>query len=283
MSAALDTLATAIAERRALLFAGAGVGMSVGLPSWRDLMRLICRELSVSLDDEMAQSPASTYQTLAEYYRLERGGVEPLHAWMQENWRVDDEQIRDSRALAAIVALGFPLVYTTNYDHSLERAFDLAGKPYVRIVTPRDAAAPSEGATQIVKFHGDLDDARSLVFTEGDYLDRLAFDSPLDVKFEADALGRTVLFVGYSMSDPNVRLLLYRLWKRWRHFGEESARPRSYVFMPNPSRVQEIVLGHWGIDVVTTKAADAEIALATFLEDLLARVSALNGSAPGRR
>jgi hypothetical protein len=85
------------------------------------------------------------------------------------------------------------------------------------------------------------------------------------------------------MSDPNVRLLLYRLWKRWRHFGEESARPRSYVFMPNPSRVQEIVLGHWGIDVVTTKAADAEIALATFLEDLLARVSALNGSAPGRR
>jgi hypothetical protein len=47
------------------------------------------------------------------------------------------------------------------------------------------------------------------VLTETDFLNRLSFDSPLDIKLHADALGRTVLFIGYSMTDPNIRLLLH--------------------------------------------------------------------------
>src|SRR3954463_1180654 len=88
-----------------------------------------------------------------------------------------------------------------------------------------------EGITQIVKFHGDFDDDGSLVITETDYFNRLAFDSPLDVKFRSDALGKTVLFIGYSMTDLNIRLLLHNLWHDWRVSGYEKHRPKSYVFM----------------------------------------------------
>jgi hypothetical protein len=34
-------------------------------------------------------------------------------------------------------ALDFPLIYTTNYDRNLDVAFEVQGKPYVKIATPR--------------------------------------------------------------------------------------------------------------------------------------------------
>ena len=61
----LDELVSAIRERRAILFGGAGLSMSVGLPSWNELIARMRRELGIDED----AAPA-TYQTLAEYYRL---------------------------------------------------------------------------------------------------------------------------------------------------------------------------------------------------------------------
>jgi SIR2-like domain len=86
-----------------------------------------------------------------------------------------------------------------------------------------------------VKYHGDFDDDNSLVLAETDYFNRLAFDSPLDIKFRADALGRTILFVGYSMSHTNIRLLLDRLCETWARSGHQQERPQ-------PDEVQEAVL-----------------------------------------
>ncbi|MET3587770.1 hypothetical protein ABID21_003901 [Pseudorhizobium tarimense] len=97
----------------------------------------------------------------------------------------------------------------------LEAAFEHHGKPYAKITNARDLTEVSEGVTQIIRFHGDLDDPASLVLAESDHFERLSFETPLDVRFRADALGKTVLFIGYSMSDMNIRLLLYRLRQTW--------------------------------------------------------------------
>src|SRR5690606_22335472 len=117
-------------------------------------------------------------------------------------------------------------------DRNLEAAHDIHAKRYAKIANARDIAQAPPNVTQIVKFHGDFDDDASLVLTETDYFDRLAFDAPLDVKFRSDAMGKTVLFIGYSLSDLNIRLLLHRLWQTWHRSGYEKDRPRSYVFMP---------------------------------------------------
>jgi SIR2-like domain len=126
-----------------------------------------------------------------------------------------------------------------------------------------------------VKYHGDFDDEASLVLTETDFLDRLSFDSPLDIKFRSDALGRTILFIGYSMSDPNIRLLLHRIWGTWRKSGYENDRPQSFIFMPRQNPVQEAVLARWGIKLLTGRRAEhPEDALADFMADLQARIEA---------
>ena len=265
----LDDLADAVRENRAILFVGAGLSMSVGLPSWRDFISHMISELDL---DPNSYGQEYTYQTLAEFYRIRQGSIGPLRSWLDRAWSVSEERVQQSRVHQLIVDLDFPIIYTTNYDNNLEVAFRLHGKEYVKVANARDVAKTTAGIAQIVKFHGDFDDDESLVIAETDYFDRLAFDTPLDIKFRADALGRTILFIGYSLSDLNIRLLLHGLWQTWRKSGHERSRPSSYVFMPHPNPVQEAVLGQWGISVLTEQGEDPEAALLCFMQKLADRV-----------
>jgi hypothetical protein len=261
-----DDLVTTIRNRQAILFAGAGVSMTVGLPSWSTLIAHMAEELG--LDPKIADDPEVNYFTLAEYYRLRQGSISPLRSWMDRHWTIPEDKLKTSRVHELLVRLDFPIVYTTNFDRNLETAFALHGKEFVKIVSAKDVARVREGVTQIVKLHGDFDDDPSIVIAETDYLDRLSFESPLDIKFRADALGRTILFIGYSLSDLNIRFLLHRLWKAWRASGYEKDRPQSYVFMLRPNPIDEAVLEQWGIRVLTEPEAKPEEALQVFLEKL---------------
>jgi hypothetical protein len=282
MAQVLDALASAISNRQAILFAGAGVSMSIGLPSWRQLIEHMGKELD--LPPSVLANPGNTYQALAEYYRISQGSIGPLRSWMDRNWKVSAEQAGRSRLHELIIALDFPIIYTTNYDRNMEAAFQAHGREYVKVANARDIAKTRDGVTQIVKFHGDFDDDASLIITETDYFDRLSFDSPLDIKFRADALGKSVLFVGYSMTDLNIRLLLHRLWKTWQQSGLEKDRPISCVFMAHSDPVQEAVLGQWGITIISGNGQDhPQEALIRFLSDLQKRTRALQATAAGTR
>jgi hypothetical protein len=272
MRSDLDSLAQVIRERRAILFVGAGLSMTVGLPSWRQLIEHMGEELG--LDPEWFLSADSSYHTLAEYYRLKKGSIGPLRSWMDRNWSVTEEKIRASRLHEIVVQLDFPIIYTTNYDANLETAFRVHGCDYVKIANTRDIAKTNDTVTQIIKYHGDFEDDQSLVIAETDYLNRLGFSSPLDIKLWADALGRTLLFIGYSMSDLNIRLLLHKLAQVWRDSGYEKDRPSPFVFMPRRNDVQEAVLAQWGINVIAGEGDDPAASLSTFLEELLRHVQA---------
>ncbi|WP_026615586.1 SIR2 family NAD-dependent protein deacylase [Ensifer aridi] len=264
----IEEIVSALRRRHAVLFVGAGVSMSVGLPSWKTLIDHMVNDLH--LDDSVMQDPDVTYQTIAECYRLEHGDIGALCHWMRQNWRVSRDRIEKSDLHKRLVTLDFPVIYTTNYDSNLEIAYDVYGKPYAKISHARDIASAPAGITQIIKYHGDFDDDDTLVLTETDYFNRLSFDSPLDVRFLGDALGATVLFIGYSMSDLNIRLLLHRIWSTWKRSGNEGERPPSYVFMYRPNPVQETVLSNWGVTVLGGEGADPQEALLAFVGELCA-------------
>jgi len=271
-----DLLAGAIKRRQAILFVGAGVSMAVGLPSWKTLVDHLLKELQ--LGPEVIDGMNDGYQMLAEFYRLKQGGMGPLRSWLDRNWKVATDKVSQSELHKLIVELDFPAIYTTNYDRNLETAFEIHHKPYAKIANAKHIADAAQDITHIIKYHGDFDDDASLVLTETDFLDRLSFDSPLDIKFRADALGRTVLFIGYSMSDPNIRLLLHSIWRTWEKSGHKAHRPPSFVFMPSSNPVQEAILAHWGITLLTPESGSCRgDALTIFLADIRARIHDLDG------
>jgi hypothetical protein len=221
---------------------------------------------------------------LAEYYRLTRGGIGPLRSWLDRNWRVDPEKIAASELHKVVVDLGLPTIYTTNYDRNLEPAFDVHGRSYVKISNAKEMASAATGVTHIIKFHGDFDDDASLVLTETDFLNRLAFDSPVDIRFRADALGSTLLFIGYSMSDPNIRLLLHRIWQTWEQSGHRQDRPKSFVFVAQRNRVQEAVLANWGITTIgAPEGITPDEALTRFLIEIRECLDQQPQGSPGPR
>ncbi|MXQ12058.1 SIR2 family protein [Microvirga makkahensis] len=266
----LQDLVGAIRKRQAILFAGAGVSMTVGLPSWSTLIEHVAEELD--LDTSSFREGELNYLTLAEYYRIRQGSIGPLRSWMDRHWTLPEEKLKASKVHELISKLDFPIIYTTNFDRNLETAFDLHGKDYVKIVNAKDIARIREGVPQIVKYHGDFDDDGSIVIAETDYLDRLSFESPLDIKFRSDSLGKTILFIGYSMTDLNIRFLMHRLWKTWNGSGYERDRPQSYVFMLRSNPVEQAVLEQWGLRVLTEKDCPPEKALEVFLTKLCASV-----------
>ena len=270
-----DELAEGVAAARVILFVGAGVSMSVGLPSWDDLIAHMCDDLGLCGEERNGSS--SDFRALAEYYRIRKGDLVGLTKWMQESWRIDQERIAASHIHRQIVSLSFPAIYTTNYDHNLEAAFDVAGKLYRRVVTAGDLPVDDRHMTPIVKFHGDLSDPDSLVIAESDYFARFSFNAPIDPRLKADSFSHPILFIGYSMSDPNIRLLLHMLQRTWRDAGHEDTRPPCYVLLNKPSAVDKAILEDWGVTVFDFEAEHAQAGLERFLDQLVRRVEELRG------
>lgn len=263
----LEDLARQIRERRVVLFAGAGLSMSLGLPSWRELIAHMAEDLGY--DPDVLVGPGADYLLVAEYYKLTKNHIGPLRSWMDRQWNVTDATLEASKAHNFLVDLDFPFIYTTNYDRNIERSFYLKGKRFSKITSMLDISSASANLPHIVKFHGDFDDDNSLVLTESDYFDRLNFESPLDIKFRSDVLGRSILFVGYSLADLNLRLLLYKMQKMWDTSGYASQRPPSYIFLLRPDPVQERVLESRGVKAIISDSDEPLDALPRFFRHLL--------------
>ncbi len=248
-----------------ILFVGAGVSNSLGLPTWTKLIEIIADELDY--DPDIFMSYGENY-ALAEYFRImKKGNISSLIDIMKEEWVLSKEKIRESLIHKYIVECNFPIIYTTNYDHCLEQSFAFYNKEVTKIISVSDITQIEDGRTQIVKFHGDFVDSESIVLDESSYFERLEFEAPLDIKLRSDVLGKSVLFIGYSLSDINVRFLFYKLAKLWAN-SNRGDQPRSYIFSPRPNHVQKAILDQWGISMIPSDIDDHKVALEEFLKCL---------------
>lgn len=132
-----------------------------------------------------------------------------------------------------------------------------------------DLASSVAGTTEVIKFHGDLDDPNSMVLTESSYFDRLAFESPLDIMLRADALHRPMLFIGYGLADMNMRYLFHKLGKVWRDPSVSASRKDSFIYMMSPNPIEEALLLNWKITPVVDPKGDGA-GLVDFLTSLKA-------------
>ena len=258
------TLVAAIKQKRAILFAGAGLSSSLGLPLFDVLTSHLAKELGIG------ESANIDFPLLAEYYFLQTSRRDELFEWMRRTWHPENVRIRDSGPHNHIVDLDFPVIYTTNYDSWIERSFQERGKAFRKIVGVKDLAESKHEETEIIKFHGDLDTPATIVLTESDFLRRMSLDEPLDIRLRSDSLARPILFAGYSLSDPNIRYLLYRLRQLWSQYTDEDTKPSSYVLILEPNDIQERLLRERGVEPILFEEESPSAGLTKFFNALKA-------------
>jgi hypothetical protein len=256
---------------RLIPFVGAGLSKPLGLPDFSELIAFMAKQLGY--DPEVFKLNGTESQ-LAEFY-VAKKRIGPLRREWDRRFNPSENKIRKSRAHTALVDMELPLIYTTNYDRIIERAFRLKKKRCYSVRNLDDIVnAPTAASTQIVKLHGTFERDAGLVLTETSYFDRLEFESPIDIKLRADILGKTLLFLGYSLSDLNVRYMLYKLHKmklmmRRKTLEREEASPTGFLTAFRSNEIQRELLAKWNIEIVELDPVEPTESLAEFLESLV--------------
>lgn len=256
-------IAAAIRDQQCILFVGAGVSRELELPSWAQLVGKIGGKLGF---DPAVFSCLGNHLSLAEYLKQHPDEYKEFLTELRIEWEAAETRVGSSPVHKLIAELGFPTIYTTNFDGLIEAGFKAHGYPHHVVRGIEDIPTYRDG-TLIIKYHGDIQKPTSLVLAESDYYRRLEFNDPLDLKLRHDLLGKSVLFIGYSLSDFNVRYLLFKLAELWRDAGAH--RKPSYLFMSEPNPVEDKVLESWGVSRVSSEQYSAPgEALAKFLKQL---------------
>jgi hypothetical protein len=245
-----EHLVQLITNRRVIPFIGAGVSAAHGLPGWTEMLERLVGEIGSPVGpDEIAEACNHDPLQIAEYLFLVAGKqIGPLRHSLSGMLRSDESPLRSS-AHVELVNLGSPQVYTTNFDELIEQTFRVLGRPVDVVALPRDVARTHGDATEVVKYHGDLRHEHTLVLTESQYYTRLEFESPMDLKFRSDLLGRSVLFMGYSFRDINIRVIWFKLMQMMKDVPAED-RMTSYIVRFNPNPVLDKLYDDVGLKTI---------------------------------
>jgi hypothetical protein len=215
---------------------------------------------------------------VASYYSQVQGSRKILEAKLHQAFDVTAEPGALHKRLAGIDAI--QLYVTTNYDDLLERALERrrphvlvdrlnkglslnaeSGAPELIARTGRDLeerlADPETGkptAPILFKMHGSVDRKNrtndSYLITEDDYVDYLGRDQGKYVPPYIEGLmrGNNILFLGYSLEDWNVRVILRKLLESIPS-GESSGEIRFWAIVRGRSDAEQRIWQHRNLNI----------------------------------
>jgi len=268
----LDAVIRALSAGRLVIMLGPGVNASSsmqvengdGIPK-RD-------QLAARLAEAFGCPPqyAGELTKVAQYAAITRG-VGPLYDELHALLDCDQTPGAVHGFLAELAALSRecgtpqPIIVTTNYDRSVERAFADAGEGIdvvtymsigrdrgrfvhrsadgeVHVITAPNAyaAVPVDVRSVLLKVHGEVDleparDGESFVVSEDDYIAYLAetgISGVLPVTLAARLRRSHFLFLGYGLVDWSFRVFLHRLWP------DEQPAYRSWAVQQDPGSLE---------------------------------------------
>ena len=190
-----------VEAQSAAMFVGAGLSRLSGYPDWAALVKPYGEALDVELED---------FPLLVQYYEdSTAGGADQVRRDIIA--MVRDTQATPSEAHKGLLGLPIPEIWTTNYDQLIERAAsDLSIDAQV-FAEDEDFVTTRAVVKRIYKMHGSVEPDRvtqDLVISRDDF-DRYPSRHPRFWQLmHASFLTRTFLFLGFSLTDPNMSEIL---------------------------------------------------------------------------
>lgn len=202
-----------------VVFVGAGVSCNVpGMPSWNDLIVKMADAIVYSKCKECRHEwkcdnkekcltkndfSADDYLKIPQYvYNQDKDTYNMI---IREN--ISDHRVSDAPMSKAIFELKPSHIITTNYDTLIESSESEYCHQYGVIIYDTDLLN-AEKKKYIIKMHGDVSDLDTIVLKEQDYLNFSQTHVLIELFVKALLTDHTFLFLGYSLNDYNVKLIL---------------------------------------------------------------------------
>lgn len=219
-----------------VIFVGAGVSRNSGVCSWWELVKeiaekigenkcascevkdLICGECGeqielCSIDDYNCKLKydfsAEDFLRIPQHFYESFGDSEeerkPYYQFLKDKFC--SEEYKPNIIDEIIIKLQPEHIITTNYDHLLENVKDPRVSKYA-IITKDNDILSKKGRNYIIKMHGDIDDIENIVLREEDYLNYSQKHIIIETFIKSLLIDKTFLFVGYSLNDNNLKLIM---------------------------------------------------------------------------
>lgn len=208
-----DALLDDLRDQKLVPFLGAGASLGQnersGLPTGSDLSKSLAKRCHYPGKD------SHDLLRVAQFFALKRGEMR-LRECVRELLSLPNVQPGEVHQILA----GWPVkvVFTTNYDNLMERAFVMKGKDPSKVIYNRFGdqeqinSDPAIHTPLVYKLHGSLENIDTMVITEDNYIDFLISliegNPKIPDTISRCFLANSILFIGYGLKDWNIRVLL---------------------------------------------------------------------------
>lgn len=206
-----------IRKEEVLLFAGAGFSMYAGYPLGKELAKKMYNKLTPNQQDEI-ELTSNLLQVTEDIYNLKNGSKNFLIEILKKEFDKEPSNTETHTILAKIPQI--KTVITTNYDDLFERT----NKNLEVIRRSSDYPTIDPKKQLLFKIHGDLSDTKNIILTNSDYNNFFIENKAETVFWTAvkDRLASNhILFVGYSLEDPNIMVMFNRILRELGDHGKE--------------------------------------------------------------
>ena len=221
-------------KKQSCFFAGAGLSMGAGFPSWGGLLqKLIDVANSKPWFDKgkladyaaLAKDPTK-FLFLAEDLKSELGNefYDLMEAWFGQ----PDVQPTPNHEI--LVKIPSNIIITINYDRLIENAYNKVNGFYPNSYTYKQSREAANSFWKekffVLKAHGDANsDSQGLILSQKDYRKTLYRENGYRSLLQTIFSTFSVLFVGVSLNDPEFNQLLDYL-----HDSYHGGGPTHYAF-----------------------------------------------------
>lgn len=189
-------------RRNIIPFVGAGISAACGLYTWSELLDVLASEyLTANEREEFKDS--SDYLTYANAIVKASGNPDAIMRRIREIF--EELNIYVGKAPYLLVSSFSNNIVTTNYDTILETSAKKFGtttafKTLLPCLVEQMTTAIQENKRCIMKMHGSVEETSSFVFSESQYGEFYGEGKPLPMFLETFFSGKSILFVGCSLT-----------------------------------------------------------------------------------
>ena len=232
-------------QNRLVIFVGSGVSNNSGIPTWKSLIKVMAQGIGYKCKHCKKPKGGRSCATCEEYdYDSSEFLRVPEYFFRRRSqaayYKTIADTLNSQAAPNAIDEKIFDImpqhIITTNYDTLLEDATSINTTLY-KVICQDEELLSNTGDRYLIKMHGDINKVKTIVLKESDYIDYEQTHPLISTYVKALLVNSTFLFLGYSLNDYNLNLIIgwinyfcnkYGIEQRPKNFLVQSKKPNKF-------------------------------------------------------